>query len=415
MSEYADLFVAGDDDRFIHSVRSYLDDGAPGLHGMTAPEYVARCREGWNGCGIDAVYTEKLLIDKKLLDQKRDNDWPPEGFEKVSEDSEPPEEIYCVSLALVDMNGEYLDAPPGYDGPGELPGYHSVIPTRKVPEELQDPEGPVPANYIVAVIDVLGFSKRLEAVGLLEMHRLYGELLSVAVKPNVDDLPWRRMVTPIGDGLYVPSLAYLPLNHAYFSDTLLVWVPLEPNRVVLFLERLACVFCEALRLQMPLRGAVSIGQAILHKPSSTYIGNPIVEAARLEKAQEWTGLACGASFKKPPAPIPLPVTSFVEWPAPVKTGRKSWFLSLVGHRHGTFSSKESPATDLLSGLVIDWPRKWRRMHGGSAHNVLQTLRTQNPKFKSYYENALSFVEFSDANPEWYMSMPGPRGRKDTEA
>lgn len=415
MPEYANLLDARDDEDFVRVVRHNLDDGAPGLHGITPQEYVIRCRECWRGCGTDAVYKVKLIIDKQLLDHKKPKDWPPKGFEKISEDSEPPEDIYCVSLALVDMHGDYIDAPPGYEGPGNLPGYHSVLPTRKIPEELQDPEGPVPTDYLIAVIDVLGFSKRLETVGLQEMHRLYGQLLSVAFKPNVDDPPWRRMVTPIGDGLFCPSLAYLPLNHAYFSDTLLMWVPLEPNRVVLFLERLACVFCEALRLQMPLRGAVSIGQAIMHKPSNTYIGNPIVEAARLEKEQEWTGLACGASFKNPPRPIPLPITSFVEWQTPMKTGKKSWLSSFLGHRRGSSSAKEVQSTELLSGLVMDWPRKWREMHGGSAVETLKILRGRNPKFRSYYDNALSFVEFSDANPEWFMKMPGPRGRKDREA
>jgi len=323
MSEYADIFDAVDEDQFIRTIRSNLDDGAPGLHGITTQEYVGRCRECWKGCGTDAVYKVKLLIDKRLLDRKKNDDWPPNGFEKVSHDSEPPEDIYCVSIALVDTHGEYIDAPPDYDGAENLPGYHSVLVARKVPEELQDPDGPVPANYLIAVIDVLGFSKRLESVGLTQMYRLYGELLSLAFKPNVDDPPWRRMVTPIGDGLFVPSLAYLPLNYAYFSDTLLMWVPLEPNLVILFMERLACVFCEALRLQMPLRGAVSIGQAIMHKPSNTYIGIPIVEASRLEKEQEWTGLACGASFKKPPKPIPLPVTSFIDMRYRFRNHRKN--------------------------------------------------------------------------------------------
>ena len=52
------------------------------------------------------------------------------------------------------------------------------------------------------------------------------------------------------------------------------------------------------------------------------------------------------------------------------------------------------------------------MHGGSALETLQTLRGQNPRFKSYYDNALSFVEFSDANPEWFKKIPGPIGHKD---
>ena len=36
MLEYADLFDAGDEDQFIRNVRSNLDEGAPGLNGITA-------------------------------------------------------------------------------------------------------------------------------------------------------------------------------------------------------------------------------------------------------------------------------------------------------------------------------------------------------------------------------------------
>ena len=396
MSEHIALFNAEDDDQFIRTVTSHVNDGAPDLHGMTPIEYVARCRQCWQGCGTDQVYSAKLLIDKVLLDRKKDKDWPPPGFEQVAEEWEPSEDIYCVSFAVIDVNGEYMDAPVGYDGPKELPGYHGVLVGTKEPKALQDPEDPVPTNYVVAVIDVLGFTKRLEKVGLMEMHRLYNQLLSVALIPNLGDAPWRRMLAPIGNSLCVPSLSYLPLNYAYFSDTVLTWVPLEPNRVVLFFERLASVFCEALRLQIPLRGAVSIGQAIMHKPSGTYLGSPIVEAAHLERQQEWTGITCGSSFKSPPRPLPLPVTSFVKWKTPMKARRRISFLP--------FLPKNVESEALLSGLVVDWPRKWREMYDSSANVTLKAMLQQNRKYRKYYENAISFVEFSDANPEWFMNI-----------
>ena len=405
-----DLFLPDDEERFISSVRCYLDDDAPGLHKMTPREYVTLCRERWKDCGTDEVYNVKLLIDKRVLDKSIDSSWPLKGFKKVYEGPEPPEEIYCVSLAIVGPDGEYLGAPPDYAGPENLPGYHSVLPTRPIPKDQQDPEGPEPANYLVAVIDVLGFSKRLETIGLRQMYRLYSDLISVAFMPNVDDPPWKRLLTPIGDGLFVPALAHLPLNYAYFSDTLLMWVPLEPNRVVLFLERLAAVFCEALRLQIPLRGALSIGEAIMHKASNTYLGMPVIEAVRLEKAQLWIGLACGASFRKPPKPIPLPVTSFVAWNVPMKADSHASLWSLLRFwRRRSSAVKPASAADMLSGLVVDWPRKWRELHGGSASEALLKLRT--PEFSPYYDNALHFVAYSDANPEWFVTIPGPSGAR----
>ena len=388
----AEFFSSEDEDTFISSVRCNLDQGAPALHGMSPEDYVRQCRELRNGCGVDEVYKVKILIDKRILAKYSNKSWLPEGFETAYQAPEPPEQIYCVSIAIVGPDGEYVDAPEGYERSKTLPGHHSVLATRKIPKELQDTDDPEPTNYLIAVLDVLGFSKRLKDIGLREMYRLYSDLISVAFTPNVDDPPWRRLVTPIGEGLFVPTLARLPLNHAYFSDTLLIWVPLEPNRVMLFLERLTSVFCAALRLRIPLRGALSIGEAIMHKASNTYLGTPIVEAALLEKAQLWTGLACGVSFNQPPRPIPLPVTNFVVWDTPVK------------------DSKDSA---LLSGLVVDWPRKWRDLHGTSASEILLDLRT--PEFSSYYDNAVKFVAFSDANPEWFLKMPGPTGTKPKDA
>jgi hypothetical protein len=38
----------------------------------------------------------------------------------------------------------------------------------------------------------------------------------------------------------------------------------------------------------------------MDKPNRTYLGEPIVEAARAEKAQQWIGLGLGRSFINKP-------------------------------------------------------------------------------------------------------------------
>jgi hypothetical protein len=76
-------------------------------------------------------------------------------------------------------------------------------------------------------------------------------------------------------------------HHAYFSDTILLWCPLVPAFAAIFVERCADMIGEALSMGIPLRGAVTLGDAVLDEKTSTYIGKPIVEAAMLEKGQDW--------------------------------------------------------------------------------------------------------------------------------
>jgi hypothetical protein len=145
------------------------------------------------------------------------------------------------------------------------------------------------------------------------------------------------------------------------------------------LDRVLNVFCEALHLELPLRGAVAAGTAILHKKSNTFLGDPLAEAAKLHDAQQWLGAACGVSVQSEVMRIPFSPQQVMLYEAPVKETRHA---------------------ALLSGLVLDWPRRWRELHGVSPQEAVSKLRT--PGFEVYYDTALAFVQYSDENSEWFM-------------
>jgi hypothetical protein len=94
-----------------------------------------------------------------------------------------------------------------------------------------------------------------------------------------------------GTGRRFMTLFPLPARYAYFSDTILLWVPLEQLCVAPFILRCLDLAREALNKGIPLHGASAIGKAVMHKASSTFIGQPLVEAARLEAALQWVGVA----------------------------------------------------------------------------------------------------------------------------
>jgi hypothetical protein len=165
----------------------------------------------------------------------------------------------------------------------------------------------------------------------------------------------------------------------------LPWEGME-EVVAPFLSRCSSVLCEALKLGVPLRGAITAGQLILHKKTNTFLGLELVEAARLEKAQDWLGVALGASVRSEQLRIPFDPRLIRLYQPPLKTGTE----------------------ELFSGLVLDWPQRWHELHGSTVADAVEALRT--PGFDMYYDNAKMFIEQSEADPEWFLRAAPPDDR-----
>jgi len=242
------------------------------------------------------------------------------------------------------------------------------------PDRGSAQDEPAAAPTLLALFDVLGFSARLERDGLASVVATYRNLIEKAVLE-----PARRclgtVLTPQGR---VMTLFVLPVEYAYFSDTILLWVPLERIFAAAFVTRCADLVCEALKVGVLLRGAICLGEAVMHKPSSTYIGEPLVEAAQLEKGQNWVGLTLGNSATWPPFMAELDGPSIIEYAAPMKP---------------EYSEFASP-------VVADWPRAWRDKHLTSPRDAVAALNT-DPRFAAYYENAIKFAAHSEAHHDWW--------------
>ena len=238
-------------------------------------------------------------------------------------------------------------------------------------------EAPKSQPVLLAVFDVLGFSARVERESLDTILDSYRRLIDCAVLE-----PDRRCLgAPLTeDGGRVFAIFNLPVRYAYFSDTILLWVPLEKVFAAAFVTRCADLMCEALNMGIPLRGAICLGDAIMHQGSHTYIGKPLVEAAQLEKGQDWLGLTLGWSATWPPLMAELDGSSIIEYPIPMKP----------------------QLAEFASPIAIDWPRAWRDKRTDCPKERLAALNLdQNPLVRRKYDNATAFVDYSIEHHDWH--------------
>ncbi|MBI5135785.1 MAG: hypothetical protein HZA24_00450 [Nitrospirae bacterium] len=356
-------FREDDDAAFIHIVSGHIASDAPKKRGVVPSDYVNLARQVWSTCEVDAVYAIKILCDPLVQPEYQ---------------SESEEDMFCVLVARVDHSGNLIDAPVDYQPPN-IPGVRLSHIVAGSPHSGQRQDPTRPANYVLAYFDVLGFESLLNKVGLDAVYQLYVQLLETALAPHSEERPWSKALS-IVQGDIAPALMWLPIETAYSSDSLLLWIPYHPQYIEEFFRRCSLVFCQALQMGLPLRGAITVGRAVLNKERNIFIGHPLVEGARLESKLNWIGVALGASVKSDEIRMPIPPVSVLFYAPTFKKG----------------------SDDLFSGLVLDWPRVWRETRTESAIDYLQTLCTPDlpDSLKQRYIDTETFYKHSDENQGW---------------
>ncbi len=357
-----DIFLAADSPAFRESVGLLLMRGAANMRSLEPLDYVHQCRRLWKKTKTDKFYTRKILFDEIL--------------------SGNGDEFYCATFADIhvetDATGTHWSEPKDYQSKRKPLDRRRrevifVYPTGALQPEAEQPEISV---QLVALFDVLGFESMLTLLGIEKMYVKYQELIQETFVPSMAPDKYS-----LARGMFAGQLREgylkLPIRFAYFSDTLLIWAQFHNAFVGTFLDRCSSLFCNALDAGLPLRGAISVGEVIFHKKTNTYLGEPLVEAARLEKAQDVLGVALCNSVKQ----ISFPPDRVLKYNPPIKP------LKL---------GKNS----LLSGLVLDWPRFWNDFYQGTPIDKLRELRASN--FTKYYDNAIDFVNYSESNKDWFI-------------
>jgi hypothetical protein len=230
--------------------------------------------------------------------------------------------------------------------------------------------------WMVGLFDVLGFSSRIAQDGVEKVYETYRSLIDRVLKKEA--LRCIGSMRLPGESHRVPTLFSAEVRYTYFSDTILLWMPLHPMFAGPFLQRCSDLVCEALQMQIPLRGTISLGEGFMHKQSGTYLGSMIVEAARLEAAQEWLGVAFGPSATWTQFVAEVSPTQIIEYDIPVKEGKES----------------------LCSPIALDWPRRWRDTETISLQKRLGEI-TPVGQHSKYYAHALAFADWSEKHHDWH--------------
>lgn len=260
-------------------------------------------------------------------------------------------------------------------------------------------------GYIVALFDVLGFEERLKSFGLSGMLARYEALIDVV---NYRKRHMQHVFGTLGFSeapywtadrdVFIFSETY----GAYASDSILLWAnrtwpeareagdevfqagannladgwKYHPIPCDNFLEVCNDLMCRGLEVGLPLRGAIAIGDAVLDQERSIFLGQPIVEAARLEGGQK----LIGGSFCVSTVGQMVPPRFALQFDSHIKdTHRSLWGCSM-----------------------LDWPRHWRRTRKTDLTEVVAALDT-NPNYSAYYENTLELIAFSETFANKYES------------
>ncbi|WP_414442475.1 hypothetical protein [Burkholderia sp. 22PA0106] len=259
-----------------------------------------------------------------------------------------------------------------------------------------------PNRFSLCFFDVLGFESRFSTLGLDGMLEKYCELTKI-----VDDRNERvhQVFGKMGfsESAYWTAdrdaFVFFRLHGAYASDSLLVWTHTDfPEARLPFAANLtpaerekrasgpsdgwkyhpmpcdglldACneLMCRSLEIGLPLRGALALGDAVLDQERGIYLGQPLIDAARMEHSQRLIGVSFTRSFMSQVVP-------------------PRYLVPFDIH----LKDANSP---LFQGNVLDWPRHWRATRKTDAREIVNELNSA-PSAAIYYDNTLRLIDASD--------------------
>jgi len=255
-----------------------------------------------------------------------------------------------------------------------------------------------PHLYSIALFDILGFEARFSAYGLEVMAAKYDQLIGSVVQRNQHMSELASMLHMEDEATWTAEGDAFVCNRiygAYASDTVLIWahalfpggrglseheraarasdpargwtfLPIPCDR---FLDACSEVVCEALELELPVRGAIAMGMAIMDSERGVFLGQPLIDAARMEKNQKLIGASFCRSYLSQiiPGPYAVPLDCHVK-------------DLTSGH---------------FSGLVLNWPRRWRLTRRTDLAPVISRLDTA-PDHSAAYKNSLELNRLSEA-------------------
>ena len=137
-----------------------------------------------------------------------------------------------------------------------------------------------PHQMFIGMFDVLGFKNIVKAEKvLMNLISHYQELLHLKIEAATIPVisPNRLQIEKIGNTV--------------FSDTILFWCDDDRESLDSFLVSCAYLIAAAIDSSWPLRGGIAYGTAVMSKRDRIFVGQPIIDAHKMESCQQWIGAA----------------------------------------------------------------------------------------------------------------------------
>ena len=356
----------GMDNSFERAIRNYLEDKLYERRGLSKEEYVERCRAIWDRTPCQEG-SFKIIIDYMYdyTKTRKEIDYTDNLLLNHLATTPKNDAIECHCLVKTKWQDGDLKIVP-WDEPSSA--------------DLEDPAEPAERPYLFALFDVLGFEYLHNERGTTPLYELYRDLIArVTAKHS-----FSAMMTENSPEAALTIIGDVPLRHQYFSDTIILWTPLLPEFISPFCARCADIICESILMGLPLRGAITTGSAILNRNKGVFLGAPIIEAARVEREQNWIGVSFGPSCTEPTVQLAL-------------------HPELLQQRYTRHFKGTDKFNKWVSLMTLDWPRRARDKDCETAIvEQLHQLKTRAPQDKQYYyDNTISFLEHSRRTQDWY--------------
>jgi hypothetical protein len=228
---------------------------------------------------------------------------------------------------------------------------------------------------VLAYFDVLGSENKLYELGLRQYLKIYERLRRIVLKERgrfVIDASVPEKINEDGSVECPVAMGIIDVDYDYFSDSIVFWSKFDYRRFRLFCDICAEFFCEIMNLGIPLRGGITCGEAFMDKNKKIYVGQPLIEAVRVENSQDWIGVSFGPSFDSKPY--------------------KYFFLNPKTMLFYKLHTKPG-FSQFIPGFVLDWPNKWNEMFKKPILKQINEMNIDN-KYLRYYDNTASFIKYS---------------------
>jgi len=221
-----------------------------------------------------------------------------------------------------------------------------------------------PANRMVAVCDILGFSDLVEAEPLSLIINSHLPRFLKALENSV------TQAEPTIEDLSITGLPqHAKIGIAWFSDTILIYALDDTNEACKKVVDTAgwLVFRTVFTPKTRVRVGVSYGEFFVNAQRDFFVGKALVDANKIEKQQEWMGGALSKTAEERMRRILPSLSSFpfgwwlIEYQVPVKGGTGS---ELIGKLAIDWTQGDHPFQPMAWSPNSDGPNpeEWQEHH-----------------------------------------------------